>query len=239
MIRKIHLSNAANRDATVSFTGLRPEATPRPGLVGREVRFLRFLGAAESGTHEALQARYGEDYGQALVDGDPEVDLEQVGRRIGRTDTVYLSATGDVLYSPPNTVEIVLGPDGDERERRSPEDREANINDPAFALRWTGRKLPVEQVVRGFVIARTVQVRHVDGLSFDYLSGMAKELAAEGAMVMVGAGPKGRDPLIFSTNGSPYRGFLEGRVDGDRYMLLLHLSNMELKRPETAAGGEG
>jgi len=40
-------------------------------------------------------------------------------------------------------------------------------------------------------------------------------------------------------NGSPYRGFLEGRVDGERYILLLHLSNMELKMPATApAGGE-
>ena len=27
------------------------------------------------------------------------------------------------------------------------------------------------------------------------------------------------------------RGFLEGRVDGERFALLLHLSNMELKRP--------
>lgn len=238
MIRKIHLSNAANRDATVNFWGLRPEATPKPGLVGREIRFMRFLGAAEAGMHEAMQARLGEDYGQALVDGDPEVDLEQVGRRISRTDTVYLSAAGDVLYAPPSMVEIVVGPDGQERERRTPEDREANVNDEAQALRWTGRKLPIDQVVHGFVIARTVQIRHVDGLSYDYLFAMAKELAAERAAVMVGAGPKGRDPLIFTTNGTPYRGFLEGRVEGEQYMLLLHLSNMELKRPEGAAGGE-
>ena len=46
---------------------------------------------------------------------------------------------------------------------------------------------------------------------------------------------KGRDPLVFYTNGSPFRAFLEGRVDGERYQLLLHLSNMELKRPREAA----
>ncbi|MEZ4466615.1 MAG: hypothetical protein R3F43_19750 [bacterium] len=238
MIRKIHLSNAASRDATVAFTGLRPAAPPRPGLPGKDIRFVRYLATSEAGRHEALQARFGEDYAQALVDADPEVDVDQVGRRIGRTDTVYLSASGDVLYAPPSVVEILLGPDGAEKERRAPDDREANINDEAIPLRWTGRKLKIAQVVGGFVIHRTVQIRHVDGLSYDYLFAMAKELAGEGAMVMIGGGAKGRDPLIFSTNGSPYRGFLEGRVDGERHQLLLHLSAMELKRPVGASAEE-
>jgi hypothetical protein len=38
--------------------------------------------------------------------------------------------------------------------------------------------------------------------------------------------------LIFHSNGSPYRGFLDGRVDGEKYQLLLRLSNLELKRPK-------
>ena len=57
-----------------------------------------------------------------------------------------------------------------------------------------------------------------------------KELQDEDVMVLVGAGQKGKEPLIFQANGMPYRGFLEGRVDGKKYQLLLHLSNMELKR---------
>jgi len=57
--------------------------------------------------------------------------------------------------------------------------------------------------------------------------------------MLLGAGESGKDPLVMQMNGSPYRGFLEGRVDGERYILLLHLSNMELKMPATApAGGE-
>jgi hypothetical protein len=31
--------------------------------------------------------------------------------------------------------------------------------------------------------------------------------------------------------GKPYNAFLEGRVKKDSYCLLLHLSNLELKRP--------
>lgn len=232
MIRKIHLSNAAGRDATINFQGLRPPTPARPGLPGRDIEFFRYLACTETGLHEALQARYGEDYGQALVDGDPEVDLERVGQRIGRTDKVFLSSGGDVLYAPPSVVEIIVGADGIEKERRAPEDKEANVADEQIPLRWTGRKLKLSAAARRFVFSRTVQVRHVDGLSYDYLFAMAKELHEEKAVVMVGAGGKGREPLVFQTNGTPYRGFLEGRVEGEKYMLLLHLSNMELKRPE-------
>ena len=56
--------------------------------------------------------------------------------------------------------------------------------------------------------------------------------------VFVGTGSKGAGPLIFQRNGTPYRGFLEGRVDGDGgFLLVLHLSNMELKPLAKAEGG--
>jgi len=86
--------------------------------------------------------------------------------------------------------------------------------------------------VRRFAFRRTIQVQHVDGLTFDFLFAMAKELDEADEMVLVGAGPAGKKPLVFQTNGSAYRGFLEGRIKGASYKLLLHLSNMELKKPE-------
>ena len=52
--------------------------------------------------------------------------------------------------------------------------------------------------------------------------------------MLLGAGPKGNQPLILRRGSVPYRGFLEGRTQGDKYCLLLHLSNLELKPPETA-----
>jgi hypothetical protein len=58
---------------------------------------------------------------------------------------------------------------------------------------------------------------------------MAKELADKDEVARLGAGPKGRDPLIFQENGTRYQAFLEGRIDGPRYKLLLHLSNLELR----------
>ena len=78
-----------------------------------------------------------------------------------------------------------------------------------------------------------MHVQHVDGLTFDHLKQIAKDLDEADEMAIVGGGPKGRDPLVFQQNGTPWRAFLEGRVheDGERFRLLLHLSNMELKRP--------
>lgn len=236
-MRKIHVTNAGGRNATVSMEGLMQPKGSRPGLPDRDVSFTRYLACTENGLHERLVAAHGEDYGQALVDGDPEIDMERVGKRVGDTDRIYLSSTGDVLYAAPRVVEVILGPDGSEKGRRAPEDIEANINDEGTPIRWTGRKMPKRDAARRFVFRRTVQVRHVDGVTYDYLFEMAKTLADEDVVMMLGGGKRGRDPLVFQTNGTPYRAFLEGRVDGEKYQLLLHLSNMELKRPEPAEEG--
>lgn len=240
-MRKMHLTNAAGRDATVDFAGLKPGDRYKLGLPGKDVFFHRYLATTETGLHEELVERFGGEYAEALVDGDPEVDLEQVGRSVGETMQVYLSSDGDVLHAPPEVVEIILDPYGEEKERRVPKEEEPNVNEE-LPIRWTGRRISRADLVRGFAISRTLQVRHYDGLTYDYLHGMAQELDEADVVVMVGAGPKGKEPLRFQRNGTPYRGFLEGRVDGERYMLLLHLSNMELKlpepKPEDASGEE-
>ena len=48
-------------------------------------------------------------------------------------------------------------------------------------------------------------------------------------MMLVGGGAKGVAPLVMNNGGTPYRAFLEGRVDGDKYALILRLTNMEIK----------
>lgn len=230
-MNNLYISNDNGRDATVGAATLTPPKPVKTGLPGQAVTFKRYVATAETGLHEALSAAHGEDYGQALIDGDPEVDIEAVGREIGPTASVYLSSTGEVLYAAPQVVEVIFGPDGEERERRPPEDVLPNVKD-AEPIQWSGRRMSKAAVVRKFAFRRTIQVKHVDGLTYDYLYAMAKDLHDAGEMVLLGAGKKGRKPLVFTTNGSPSRGFLEGRIDGEAYKLLLHLSHMELKRPE-------
>lgn len=233
MLRKLHLANSQGRDASVVFLSLQPEDPPRLGLPGTPVTFRRWLAATEGGLHEQLASAH-PDLAKALVSGDPEVDLEHVGRTLAGTENVFLSSKGDVLHAAPRIVEIVLGPDGAEKERRAPVDTDANVNETE-PLRWAGLRMKRGEAVRKFVFSRTLQVQHLDGLTYDYLYAMAQELENTDEVVYVGGGAKGRDPLVFQANGTPWRAFLEGRTDGPRYQLLLHLSNLELKLPAMAA----
>ena len=233
-MRTIHLMNEASRDATIAIETVREQPTPTMGLPGKRLFFRRYLAATDAGLHAALAEAHGESYGEALVEGDPEIDIEQVGRTIADTQPVYLAASGAVLHVSPRLVDVIFGTDGTERERRDVgEPALANVNEEQ-PVRWTGRKLRKNEAITRFAFRRTVAVKHVDGLTYDFLHAMAKQLADEDMMVMLGAGPKGRDPLVFQENGTPYRGFLEGRVDGPRYQLLLHLSNLELRDPNSA-----
>ena len=160
----IRITNSAGRDGSVqaALPAREPEVTT--GLPGHTVTFRRYLAATEASRGDALAARLGEDYAQALIDGDPEVDMEHVGRTIGDTNTVYLTAKGEFLHSPPSVVEVITAADGSEKERRAPVDIDANIDDE-HPVRWTGRKFPIADAVRRFVFRRSLQVLHVDGVT--------------------------------------------------------------------------
>lgn len=229
-MRHIHIANAAGRNATVTYVGPPTDPKPRPGLLGHEVRFRRYLLCVPAGLHPTMQQAHGEDYAQALIDGDPEIDLERVGREVNPVARVFLSSKGEVMHAVPTIIETITDPDGTERDRREPKDQPSNIT-AELPVVWTGKTMSKRDAVRRFVFSRTVALRHTDGLSFDFLHTMAAELAESGEVVLMGAGKGGKQPLVLQENGSPYRGFLEGRVDGERFALLLHLSHMELKRP--------
>ena len=230
MPRQINIANATGRDAKVQSSTVKQVPASKLGHPDLDIAFRRYLATTTDGLHDALAKAHGDDYAQALIDGDPETDMEQVGRRIGTTHTVYLSGGGDVLHAPPEVVEVLVDPYGNEKERRAPTDDPANVND-AMPIRWRKRRMSRQDVITKFVIKRTLQIQHDSGITYDYLYAMAKELHEADAMVLMGAGEKGRAPLRFNQNGSPYQAFLEGRIEGDKYMLLLHLSDMQLKQP--------
>ena len=157
--------------------------------------------------------------------------METAGRISGPCDRVWIDPEGKPLYAA-TMMDIVYGPDGAEKERRAPQDVKANVGED-MPLQWTGRFFTHEEVVRRFAITRKFQVLHTDGLTFDFLVRMARTLGKKNAFALIGAGPRGRDPLVFERNGTPHRAFMEGRTRDDQYLLVLHLSNLELKRPSS------
>ena len=231
MSRKIHLTNAAQRNATVMMGSLKPESPPPMGVPGKPVIFMKYLASTEKNLHESLVSQHGEEYAEVLIKEDPEIDMECIGKAISSTSTVFLTSKGEVMYAAPKIREVIINPDGSEREQREPVEVEPNVHEE-FPIIWSGKKMQVTEAVKKFVFRKTIQLNHVDGLTYDFLYNMAKELSDAGNMMLVGGGEKGLNPLIFQANGKPYRAFLEGRIEGERYQLLLHLSDMELKVPE-------
>jgi PAS domain-containing protein len=232
MIRKVRLEDAKGRDGPVWLSS--PSRTAKQefhSLDGGAVRFERIIKSPMDRCETTLRRLHSDDdsLARALIDSDPEIDMEAAGRIAYPCDRVWVDPEGTPLYAA-QMVEVIYGPDGSEKERRPPQDIEATVGED-MPLRWTGRFFRREEIVRRFAITRKFQILHTDGLTFDFLHRMAAMLEKKDALASIGAGPKGRDPLVFERNGTPHRAFLEGRTRGDEYMLILYLSSLELKRP--------
>ena len=232
MSRWIRLRDGRGRDARVRMAPAQRAARSRVETTdGRRVEAARFIKTPLPRMYDALRARCPDDaeLAELLVEEDPEIDLEAAGRRAGPTDRVLLDPDGQVLYAT-GEVEVLCDRHGVEVERRLPSDTPANA-DGDLPLVWTGRMIPRAEAACRFAFSRDYQLRHVDGLTYDFLFAMAAELDRADGLMLVGAGTRGADPIILERNGLPYRGFLEGRLDGDRYLLILHLSHLELTTP--------
>ncbi len=169
-----------------------------------------------------------EDVSEALVDGDPEIDVESFGMFLTETSRVYVSEEG-IVHSV-EEFEVVLNPDGTVRDRRPRKKEPQNVNTDV-PLKWTGKFLKKSDAVKRFVFATKKQLAHVNGLTFDFLFDIAKKLHDQDSLLLMRAGENRDRPLVLYRGGRQYNAFLEGRVKGDSYCLILHLSNMELKRP--------
>ena len=230
---EINLSDSRKRDAVVKAVGLRVREPIRwLGPDGGYPTTHRILRSTVDHDLDALQSRFGEPeaIARALVEGDPEVDTERFGQSLWFLSRVFIDAAEKPVFQVQQN-EVVRDPRGQVIERRPLQRAEANTNS-AIPLAWTGRLVAKAEAVRRYIFSDLLQIVHINGLTYDFLHGMASELAASDSLMLVGGGKGGRDPLVFRRGSLPYRGFLEGRVEGDRYALLLHLSNAELKRPD-------
>jgi len=228
----INISDKRNRDAVVKAESIRVDEPVRYlGPKGGQTYTRRILKSTVEHDHETLQENHEtpEAIAEALINGDPEVDLERFGQFLWNTSKVFVNPDEELVFRVLQT-EIVRGPAGKVKDTRDRDRPEPNV-DSEIPLSWTGKLIPKDEAIRRYLFSSKLQIVHINGLTYDFLHGMANELAEENSLLLLGAGESGKEPLIFRRGSIPYRGFLEGRVDGDQYILLLHLSNMELKLP--------
>jgi hypothetical protein len=234
----LFLSNSKGRDAEVMAESVRAVLHVRwMDAEGRQVVSQRILRGTIDRDFEALLARFGtlSNVGQALIHDDPEIDFETVGSFLHDTSRAFIGPDRKIVHRVTQW-EVVRNPDGTERTRRARQVAVPNVTADQ-PLRWSGKLLPKREVFNKFVIAAKLQVVHVNGLTYDFLYEMAKELEQKQSVLLVGSGPKANQPIVLRRGATPYRGFLEGRTRGEEYCLLLHLSNMELKAPTAASSG--
>jgi hypothetical protein len=227
---ELTLCNAAGRDAQVATDSVKLAVRIRRlDAEGRQCQPARILKGTLDRGHAALIERYSDKLAAELIRADPELDVQTLGRflRLGESSRVWVNAARRVVHAVTHT-EIIRNPDGSEKARRPHRLLSANLQLP---LAWSGKLIPRAEAVRKFVFSGARQIRHVNGLTYDFLHAIARDLDEKDALLLVGAGPKGTQPLVLRRGGLPYRGFLEGRTRAEQYCLLLHLSNLELKAP--------
>jgi len=228
-MRKFNISNAEKRDAEVAFEQKSTRTkTSYKTTEGSDTHSEKRLRSTIETEPDVLLNQYSDTLAEALIADDPEIDKEKVGLKLEGLKKVYLTEGGKVAYGVTLT-EHVFNPDGTEKEIRPESSTTGNIAVDGMPVRWTGKMMPKADAMRRFVFKKSYQLRHVNGLTFDFLQAMAKKLSDAGAMMLVGAGAKGIGPLVMQTGGTPYRAFLEGRTQGDSYALILRLTNLELK----------
>lgn len=230
---EINIANSSGRDAVVALTSLvRSKHVRWIDQQARQVNSVRYVKATLSHDIDALLASYGSlpKIGQALIEDDPEIDLENSGKFLRETARVYVDKHHGIVRNV-RFWEVLKNADGTIRERRPRKLADTNIASDA-PLRWSGVFVPKAEAIRKFVFSGKAQLQHVNGLTYDFLFAIAKELEERQSLMLLGAGPKSNQPLLLRRGGTPYRGFLEGRTEGEKYCLLLHFSNLELKTPE-------
>src|SRR5215470_2530371 len=137
---QIHLANSKGRNAMVTTETVASALEVRwldpDGKPAKPARILR--GTLDRDAAALARKLGGADkISEALVSGDPEVDLESYGQMLGPTSRVYLDADGQ-LVTHVDEVEIVRNPDGTEKERRPRKATVANTT-AEVPLRWSGK----------------------------------------------------------------------------------------------------
>ena len=227
-LKEIHIANEKKRDANVRFVSLIQEKDPTFTFKNKTIKNKRILINSDITSDNYLIEKYKNKLADNILSDNIDIDIETAGKYIGDIDRILFNSKNEILYSPPKIKEILYNQKGEEVKKQDPKEIVPNVRDDTPPLKWTGKFFKREEILKKFVITKSIQLRHVDGLTYEFLFDMAKTLEDKKSLILLGGG-SGKDPLIFQTNGTPYRGFLDGRIKNKQYQLILRLSNMELK----------
>lgn len=201
---------------------------------GSPVTRLQLLAFDRARSDETLLAM--DDLPAALRERDEEIDIEHAGKVIDATSTVAVRDDLEPAFTY-TEYDILDKPSGDQVERVHLR-VESNVEGP-IPVRVTEQYMtPVELLLR-FVFRKSYTLSHQDSAGYKLLHDMASRLQGRGQLVRLQAfDQETRKPaplvLVSGTVGFA-AAFLEGKVEGNRYCLMVHLADRELRLPEEVA----
>ncbi len=229
-MRTLNMSNDKGRNAEVHYVNHKIKSSYTfVDFSGQPIVNKKYIKSTSKFDLDSLVESYGsiEAVAEEIISGDPEIDMEVTGQFLQNSSRVYVNEDENIVYRIKKT-EKVYDHLGELKEEREYVQKKSNINGE-IPIRWTGKHIPKESFFRKFVSMHTYRITHDSGLKYDFLFDMATKLSEQNAMMLIAGGEQGNQPLIMQDSGKPYRAFLEGRVKGEQYLLLMHLTNMELK----------
>ena len=167
-----------------------------------------------------------------IRDSDPDVDIELTGRFIKKTRRITVNEDFVPVYNY-MMYDILSLPDGTKKERLHKHTK-GNIMDK-IPVRISQELYDPIEIMLSYIFRRNLYITHNNGLTFKFLYDLAKKLSDLHKFARVDTydpKTKKRAPLTLYDGGRKFpRAFLEGRVKGKSYCLILHLSDQELKIP--------
>ena len=201
MIRYIKLANDKKRDAEITFRSLNPK--PSISMVmesGEKVINKRVIKSTSQTSTQTLLAKYTDkpkegvdvkmhlatQLAEDLIASDPESDLELTGKYIEDVSRVYINEDEKPVFSV-KKIEKIFSPSAELKEEREPKYNDSNITGECI-VNWTGKLMPKAKIYNKLVFHKKYQLKHINGLTYDFLFDMAKQLADKDAMMMMGGG---------------------------------------------------
>jgi len=233
MIRYIQIEDSNKIDAEITFKSIKKGNQIYMALEnGEKPLNKRVLKSTKENSLDFLIGKktpsdddYSE-FSERLIHKDDEIDFELFGKFIDKVDKIYTNQELKPVFNV-NISEQIIDPKGDLVEEKEKAYSKSNINGKSI-VKWTGKYMPKKKLFNKIVLASKYQLKHINGLTFDFLFKIAKDLHEKDSFMMLGGG-KGNEPIIINDGGKPYRAFLEGRIKDKSYILIMHLSNQEYK----------
>lgn len=199
-------------------------------LKGERVKNQRFIVFNKEKRDELLLEK--NDLLNELIVSDPDVDIEIAGKHVSSTTRITVNQKYEPVYSY-ILYDVLEKPNGDIIERPHQKSL-GNINSKIPMIIMDKLHDPQELALQ-YIFRKHYYITHSDGVTYKFLYDIASKLAQSSKFAEIETfNPltKKREPLVLVDGGRKFpRAYVEGKVDGNSYCLILHLSDQELMKP--------